>query len=97
MQELAAHLQYVDSKKQKLRSQVKRLGQENSWLREELSTCQQCLQQSELRCITLEEEAKQLSFMNDLKKYDFEMTQVGIVVVSYNLSHDLRVNFAIFK
>merc|ERR1719272_2626336 len=41
---LASHLQAVEAEKQKLRSQVKRLCQENAWLRDELATTQQRLQ-----------------------------------------------------
>ena len=44
---LAQHLQHVEAEKQKLRVQVKRLCQENGWLRDELATTQQKLQQSE--------------------------------------------------
>ncbi len=44
MSALASHLQTVEAEKQKLRSQVKRLCQENAWLRDELATTQQKLQ-----------------------------------------------------
>lgn len=47
MMALAQHLQQVEAEKQKLRVQVKRLCQENGWLRDELATTQQKLQQSE--------------------------------------------------
>ncbi len=47
MSALASHLQSVEAEKQKLRSQVKRLCQENAWLRDELATTQQKLQASE--------------------------------------------------
>jgi len=67
---LAAHLQHVESEKQKLRSQVRRLCQENAWLRDELADTQQRLQLSEQRCATLDEEKTHLKFMNDMKKYD---------------------------
>jgi regulator of replication initiation timing len=67
---LAGHLQYVESEKQKLRSQVRRLVQENTWLRDELANTQSKLQQSEQKCAALEEEKKHLEFMSELKKYD---------------------------
>ena len=44
MAALAGHLQAVEAEKQKLRSQVKRLCQENAWLRDELASTQQKLQ-----------------------------------------------------
>lgn len=67
---LASHLQAVEAEKQKLRAQVRRLCQENAWLRDELANTQQKLQASEQAVAQLEEDNKQLSFMNSLKKYD---------------------------
>lgn len=62
----------MEAEKQKLRSQVKRLCQENAWLRDELATTQQRLQASEQAVAQLEEEKKHLEFMNSIKKYDAE-------------------------
>ncbi|XP_028967450.1 kinesin light chain [Galendromus occidentalis] len=67
---LAAHIQQVEAEKQKLRAQVRRLCQENAWLRDELANTQQKLQSSEQVVAQLEEEKKHLEFMNSLKKYD---------------------------
>merc|ERR1712241_1573132 len=72
MAALASHLQAVEAEKQKLRSRVKRLCQENAWLRDELATTQQRLQASEQAVAQLEEEKKHLEFMNSIKKYDAE-------------------------
>lgn len=72
MSALAGHLQTVEAEKQKLRSQVKRLCQENAWLRDELATTQQKLQSSEQIAAQLEEEKKHLEFMNSMKKYETE-------------------------
>lgn len=47
MMALASHLQMIEAEKQKLRVQVKRLCQENAWLRDELAGTQQKLQASE--------------------------------------------------
>ncbi len=47
MMALAGHLQFVEAEKQKLKAQVRRLCQENAWLRDELNSTQQKLQQSE--------------------------------------------------
>ncbi|CAH1791618.1 unnamed protein product [Owenia fusiformis] len=70
MMALASHLQHVEAEKQKLRAQVRRLCQENAWLRDELANTQQKLQQSEQKSATLEEQKKHLEFMNEMKKYD---------------------------
>ena len=47
MMALANHLQMVEAEKQKLRTQVRRLCQENAWLRDELAGTQQKLQASD--------------------------------------------------
>ncbi|VDM51233.1 unnamed protein product [Toxocara canis] len=46
MMALAGHLQTVEAEKQKLKAQVRRLCQENAWLRDELNSTQQKLQSS---------------------------------------------------
>ncbi|KAA8589324.1 hypothetical protein FQN60_012689 [Etheostoma spectabile] len=68
MMALSSHLSSVESEKQKLRAQVRRLCQENQWLRDELAGTQQKLQKSEQSVAQLEEEKKHLEFMNQLKK-----------------------------
>lgn len=73
MAALAGHLQAVEAEKQKLRSQVKRLCQENAWLRDELASTQQKLQASEQNSAQLEEDKKHLEFMNSIKKYDADV------------------------
>ena len=77
MMALAAHLQAGEAEKQKLRAQVRRLCQENAWLRDELANTQQKLQTSEQISATLEEEKKHLEFMNSLKKYDGSDSMAG--------------------
>ncbi|XP_053368931.1 kinesin light chain 1-like isoform X2 [Clarias gariepinus] len=72
MTALAAHLNAVESEKQKLRAQVRRVGQENKWLWDELSTVQQKLQKCEQSLVQVEEEKKHLEFLNQLKKYNQE-------------------------
>ncbi|KAM6972486.1 kinesin light chain 4 [Aplochiton taeniatus] len=74
MMALSAHLSSVESEKQKLRAQVRRLCQENQWLRDELAGTQQKLQKSEQSVAQLEEEKKHLEFMNQLKKYDQDLS-----------------------
>ncbi|KAH9417269.1 Kinesin light [Dermatophagoides pteronyssinus] len=70
MMALAGHLQSIEAEKQKFRAQVRRLCQENSWLRDELANTQQRLQLSEQTVAQLEEEKRHLEYMNSLKKYE---------------------------
>uniref|UniRef100_A0A9J8AW67 Kinesin light chain n=1 Tax=Cyprinus carpio carpio TaxID=630221 RepID=A0A9J8AW67_CYPCA len=67
---LSGHLSAVESEKQKLRAQVRRLCQENQWLRDELASTQHKLQKSEQCVAQLEEEKKHLEFMNQIRKLD---------------------------
>nr|XP_020653058.1 kinesin light chain 2 isoform X1 [Pogona vitticeps]XP_020653060.1 kinesin light chain 2 isoform X1 [Pogona vitticeps] len=71
---LSSHLSAVESEKQKLRAQVRRLVQENQWLRDELAGTQQKLQRSEQSVAQLEEEKKHLEFMNQIKKFDEDVS-----------------------
>jgi len=64
----------VESEKQKLRAQVRRLCQENQWLRDELAGTQHKLQCSEQSVAQLEEEKKHLEFMNQIKKFDDDVS-----------------------
>jgi len=79
---LASHLQAVESDKQKLRATVRRLGQENTWLRDELASTQQRLQRSEQHCAELEEQKKHLEFMDEMKKYELETSSSSQVLAS---------------
>jgi len=60
----------VEAEKQKLRTQVRRLMQENAWLRDELANTQQKLQASEQAAAQLEEERKHFNFMESMRQYD---------------------------
>ncbi|XP_063993967.1 kinesin light chain isoform X7 [Diachasmimorpha longicaudata] len=70
MMALANQLQMVEAEKQKLRTQVRRLCQENAWLRDELAGTQQKLQASEQAVAQLEEDKKHIDFMNEMRQYD---------------------------
>lgn len=70
---LASHLQMIEAEKQKLRAQVRRLCQENAWLRDELASTQQRLQSSEQAVAQLEEEKRHLDFMASVSRYDQDM------------------------
>ncbi|ELT94835.1 hypothetical protein CAPTEDRAFT_210732 [Capitella teleta] len=94
MMALANHLQYVEAEKQKLRAQVRRLCQENAWLRDELANTQQRLQHSEQQVATLEEERKHLEFMNEMKKYDSDsVSEKDVEKDSDTSSQDLNLGF----
>ncbi|XP_068173433.1 kinesin light chain 3 [Antennarius striatus] len=75
MMALSAHLSSLEGEKQKLRAQVRRLCQENQWLRDELAGAQQRLQDREQEVVTLEEQNKHLQFMSSIRKYDMEEPQ----------------------
>ncbi|CAL8362955.1 unnamed protein product [Merluccius merluccius] len=70
MMALSAHLGSLEAEKQKLRSQVRRLCQENQWLRDELAVAQQRLQEREQEVVTLEEQNRHMQFMASIRKYD---------------------------
>ncbi|XP_071056385.1 kinesin light chain isoform X2 [Onthophagus taurus] len=72
---LASHLQMVEAEKQKLRAQVRRLCQENAWLRDELASTQQRLQASEQVVAQLEEEKRHLEFMASVSRYDQDLNE----------------------
>uniref|UniRef100_A0A3B3RZ65 Kinesin light chain n=1 Tax=Paramormyrops kingsleyae TaxID=1676925 RepID=A0A3B3RZ65_9TELE len=67
---LSAHLGSLEAEKQKLRAQVRRLCQENQWLRDELAGAQQRLQELEQHVVALEEQNQHLQFMSSIRKYD---------------------------
>jgi len=70
---LGGYLQSVEAEKQKIKSQVKRLVQENAWLRDELAAAQKKLQESEQNSAQLEVELSHLKYLKELKKYDEDL------------------------
>lgn len=68
--QLSSYLQSIEAEKQKIKSQVKRLCQENAWLRDELATAQKKLQESEQNSAQIEVELSHLKFLKELKKFD---------------------------
>uniref|UniRef100_A0A3B4YTW4 Kinesin light chain n=1 Tax=Seriola lalandi dorsalis TaxID=1841481 RepID=A0A3B4YTW4_SERLL len=78
MMALSAHLGSLEAEKQKLRAQVRRLCQENQWLRDELAGAQQRLQDREQEVVTLEEQNRHLQFMSSIRKYDQEEPQLSL-------------------
>ncbi|CAF5224585.1 unnamed protein product, partial [Rotaria magnacalcarata] len=68
--QLGNHLQNLEAEKQKLRTQVKRLCQENAWLRDELATAQKKLHECEQANAAYSVEIEHLKFLKDVKQYD---------------------------
>lgn len=85
---LASHLQNVEAEKQKLRTQVRRLCQENAWLRDELANTQQKLQASEQAVALLDEQNKHLEFMASISKFDADKVfEIIFLYIYYYRSH----------
>ncbi|KAG8188545.1 hypothetical protein JTE90_007155 [Oedothorax gibbosus] len=93
MMALAGHLQTVEAEKQKLKAQVRRLCQENAWLRDELANTQQKLQGSEQQVAQLEEDKKHLEFMNQLKKYEEAGTEDNVSEKKPDSEEPLNLGF----
>uniref|UniRef100_A0A4W4HU65 Kinesin light chain n=1 Tax=Electrophorus electricus TaxID=8005 RepID=A0A4W4HU65_ELEEL len=70
MMALSAHLGSLEAVKQKLRTHVWHLCQENRWLRYKMTTAQQRLQQCEQEVVMHEEQNRHLLFMNSFRKHD---------------------------
>jgi kinesin light chain len=70
MMQLGNHLQNLEAEKQKLRTQVKRLCQENAWLRDELASSQKKLYDCEQTNASYSVELEHLKFLKDIKQYD---------------------------
>jgi kinesin light chain len=70
LMQLSNYLQSIEAEKQKIKSQVKRLCQENAWLRDELAAAQKKLQESEQNAAQIEVELSHLKFLKELKKFD---------------------------
>ena len=75
MMQLSNYLQSIEAEKQKIKSQVKRLCQENAWLRDELAAAQKKLQESEQYSAQIEVELSHLKFLKELKKFDEDLQQ----------------------
>ena len=70
MMQLGYHLQNIEAEKHKLRTQVKRLCQENAWLRDELASSHKKLHDCEQANATYAVEIEHLKFLKDMKQYD---------------------------
>jgi kinesin light chain len=73
---LASHFQNLEADKQKYKAQVRRLCQENAWIRDELNSTQQQLRQAMQNVAQLEEENKHFKFMNSIKKFDEDLPEL---------------------
>ena len=70
--QLGNHLQNLEAEKHKLRTQVKRLCQENAWLRDELALTQKKLHEGEQNNAAYAVEIEHLKFLKDVKQYDVD-------------------------
>ena len=60
---LANYINCLEKEKQKYKAQVKRLCDENNWLRTELASHQQQLQETEVHLAKVKEEKEHLDFL----------------------------------
>jgi kinesin light chain len=72
MVQLGNHLQNLEAEKHKLRTQVKRLCQENAWLRDELASTQKKLHETEQSNAAYGVEIEHLKFLKEVKQYDLD-------------------------
>lgn len=72
MMQLGNHLQNLEAEKHKLRTQVKRLCQENAWLRDELASTQKKLHECEQINASHSVEIEHLKFLKDVKQFDVD-------------------------
>ena len=75
MMQLGNHLQNLEAEKHKLRTQVKRLCQENAWLRDELAATQKKLHECEQTNASYSVEIEHLKFLKEVKQYDVDSGQ----------------------
>jgi kinesin light chain len=76
MMQLGIHLQNLEAEKNKLRSQVKRLCQENAWLRDELGLTQKKCHDCEQINASYSVEIEHLKFLKDVKQFDTDNHQI---------------------
>lgn len=86
MMQLGNHLQNLEAEKHKLRTQVKRLCQENAWLRDELASTQKKLYETEQANATYSVEVEHLKFLKEVKLFDIDNENVNGQSTSNNLN-----------
>lgn len=74
---LASYLSSLEAERHKLKAQVKRLCQENNWLRQELTQTQQLLQTAEIQLVEIKEEREHSSFLLAVNKVSPIATSAG--------------------
>nr|XP_026694386.1 kinesin light chain 1 [Ciona intestinalis] len=77
MVSLSCHLNTLESEKQRAKALIRRLCQENAWLRDELANTQNKLQMSEQKVVQLEEEKNHLEFLKSIRKFDEDLPDQG--------------------
>jgi len=84
MMQLGNHLQNLEAEKHKLRTQVKRLCQENAWLRDELASTQKKLHETEQLNAGYSVEIEHLKFLKEVKQYDLDNENSNSHITSNN-------------
>jgi kinesin light chain len=84
MMQLGNHLQNLEAEKHKLRTQVKRLCQENAWLRDELASTQKKLHETEQLNAGYSVEIEHLKFLKEVKQYDLDNENSNSQITSNN-------------
>eukprot|EP00731_Ephydatia_muelleri_P027280 Em0019g153a len=74
---LASYLSSLEAERHKLKAQVKRLCQENNWLRQELVQTQQLLQTAEIQLAEIKEDREHSSFLLTVNKVSPVATSAG--------------------
>ena len=87
--QLGNHLQNLEAEKHKLRTQVKRLCQENAWLRDELASSQKKLHDCEQSNASYSVELEHLKFLKEVKQYDVGDTNSSTADTSTGQATDL--------
>lgn len=82
---LACHLNTVESEKQKLKAQVRRLCQENAWLRDELANTQQKLQMSEQKASVVHS----LTYLSIAVHYENELWSFDLIMLVFQQPYQL--------
>jgi hypothetical protein len=95
--QLGSYLQAIEAEKQKIKSQVKRLCQENAWLRDELAASQKKLQESEQNSAQIEVELSHLKYLKELKKYDEDINSNQVFVFFVDWFFDCCLIFVELK
>jgi len=100
MVSLAQHFDTLEAERCIMKLEMKRVKDENDWLRDELEDTERRLHDALSRLTELEDEKTQWEFTNELKKYESEanvkpMTPSKIPVGNFRLEEEKAINRAL--